>query len=375
LSYNFIMIKKVLITGGHLSPAISLIEEIKKRDSIDIVFVGRKYALDSEKTISLEYKEIVAMGIRFITLSAGRLTRVMNFRSIMNILRVPIGFVSAFLIVMNEKPDLIFSFGGFLALPIAFWGHVFKIKVFSHEQTINPGLANRIISFFSNKVFCAFKEAERCFPKSKTVVCGNPIRESIYKTDNKPFFINSKKPVIYVTGGSLGSHSINLHIEKLLDRLLLDYVVIHQTGDTREYGDFERILEKKKKLNKDISKNYYLRKHFYRDEIGFIYSMTTLCVGRSGANTFFELMALKIPAVLIPLPWSAGKEQQKHAEIFAKMGLGEIFHQIEPSEKLLRLIRSMTQNIGHYRKNFNYLDQHYKINATKFLADQVLEHI
>lgn len=371
--YNVEM-KKILITGGHLAPALAIIEELRKvKKDIEIVFVGRKYALDSEKTISLEYREIEKLGIPFIPLSAGRLTRVMTFRSIRNFLRIPLGFFSAFFILREQRPDIILSFGSFLALPVAFWGYLFGIPVYSHEQTIKPGLANRLISYFSKIIFVAFSEARKYFDPSKTLVSGNPVRNAIFEIRTKPFEINKDRPVIYVTGGSLGSHSINLHIQKILSDLLMEYIVIHQVGDTKEYGDFEKLQEVRAKLPQNLASNYYLRKHFLEDEIGYVYSLTDLCVGRSGANTFFELQALKIPALFIPLPWSAGREQQKHAEIFAREGVGEIFHQVESSGKLLRQIKSMIGNLDVYKKNFEKLDYFYKQNAAKFLVKTILK--
>lgn len=361
-----------MVTGGHLAPAIALIEELRKNNSkISVVFVGRKYALDSEKTISLEFKEIEKMGIPFVPLTAGRLTRVLTLKSVRNFLRIPLGFLNAFSIVSGQRPDVIFSFGGFLALPVAFWGYLFGIPVYSHEQTINPGLANKIISRFSKKVFVAFPEAKKHFDSKKTFVSGNPIRQSVFQIDVKPFAVKKDRPVIYITGGSLGSHSINVHIKKIIGDLLKDFIVIHQVGDTKEYHDFEELAEVRARLPQELSDRYYIKKHFFANEIGYVYSITDFCVGRSGANTFFELMALKIPAIFIPLPWSAGREQQKHAEIFAKAGLGEIFHQVEPSDKLLRLIKQMAGDLKGFRDNFDKLDSSYKENAAKFLVDEI----
>lgn len=356
-----------------MAPAVALIEELRSRNkNIEVVFVGRKYSLDSEKTISLEFKEIENLGIPFIPLTAGRLTRVLTVKSIRNFLRIPLGFVNAFFIIKNQRPDIIFAFGGFLALPVAFWGYIFKIPVYSHEQTVNPGLSNKIISFFSRKIFVAFEEAAKHFKSQKVIVSGNPVRKAVFKVDLKPFEVRKDRPVIYITGGSLGSHSINAHVKKIIKELLKDFIVIHQVGDTKEYHDFEDLAEIRNNLPEELSARYYVKKHFYMYEIGYIYSVTDMCVGRAGANTFFELMALKIPAIFIPLPWSAGREQQKHAELFAKAGLGEIFHQVETSDRLLRQIQSMAGNLIEYRKNFDKLEPYYKENAAKFLVDSII---
>ena len=368
---------KLLITGGHLSPALALIEELEKtkKPEIDIVFVGRKYPLDRERTLSLEYKEINRKKLVFISIEAGRLSRIISVSSLMSLVKIPFGFIQAFFIINKERPDSIMSFGGYLALPIVFWGYVFQIPIFTHEQTIKPGLANRLISFFSKKIFVAFDEVKNNFPKNKTYVSGNPVKPSIFAIKKKPFIIKKDRPVIYITGGSLGSHSINLHVKKILKPLLKKYIIIHQVGETKEYHDFEDLELIKKNLTDENKSRYFLVEHFFDDEIGYIYSLADLVVGRSGANTFFELLALAKPALFIPLPWSSGREQQHHAEIFSKAGCSEMFHQIEPSEKLLRLIHQMIDRIGYYKNNFNILSKRYKKNVSRYLINEIFKEV
>lgn len=365
---------KLLITGGHLSPALALIEELQKtKKDTEIIFVGRKYPLDREQTLSLEYKEIERKKITFVSLEAGRLTRALSVNSFLSLIKVPLGFFQAFFIINKHRPNLIMSFGGYLALPIVFWGYVFRIPVFTHEQTIKPGLANRLIGFFSKKIFVAFEEVKNNFPKNKTYVSGNPVKPSIFKIEKKPFQIKKDRPVIYITGGSLGSHSINLHIKKIITKLLYGYIIIHQVGDTKQYHDYEDLAKIRSKLPKELISRYFLAKHFFDDQIGYVYSLTDLVVGRAGANTFFEFLALKKPALFIPLPWSSGREQQHHAEVFAKAGAGEIFHQIESSEKLLRLIYQMIGKIDYYQNNFKHLSGRYKKNVSKYLIDEIFK--
>ncbi len=363
---------KILITGGHLTPALAVIEEIKKQHpETEIVFVGRKYALDSEKTVSLEYKEILRHNIRFIPLQAGRLTRVLTLKTVRNFLRIPLGFLNAFQIIRSERPQIVLSFGGYIALPTIFWGKLFGADVYTHEQTVHPGLANRLIGKITKKNFVAFKEAANFFDRKKTVICGNPIRKSIFKVEKRPFVISKTKPVIYITGGSLGSHSINVHVKDIINDLLENYIVIHQIGETKEYHDYEDLTAQRNSMQKKLADNYFPVRHFFEDEIGYVYSQTDLLVGRSGANTFFETLATRIPALFIPLPWSSGREQQKHAEIFARHGIGEIFHQIEPSGKLFRLIKSMIANLDFYRKNFNSLSMEYKQDAGRIMVSEI----
>ena len=363
---------KLLITGGHLAPALALIEELEKiKKEVDVIFVGRKYPTDKERTLSLEYKEISKKNLTFVSIEAGRLNRVISVSSLISFVRIPFGFVQAFFIINKYRPDKIMSFGGYLALPVVFWGYLFRVPVFTHEQTIKPGLANRLISFFSKKIFVSFDEVKNNFPADKTFVSGNPVKPSVFKILEKPFNIKKDRPVIYITGGSLGSHSINLHIKKILEPLLERFIVIHQVGDTKEYHDYEDLLETKNKLPEELKSHYFLVKHFFDIQIGYVYDLADLVIGRAGANTFFELLALNKPALFIPLPWSSGREQQHHAEIFTKVGCGEIFHQISPSEKLLRLVFQMVERIDYYKGNFKNLSKFYKKNVSKYLIDEI----
>jgi len=363
---------KIIITGGHLSPALSVIDEINNtHKETEIIFVGRKYVSSKDKSPTLEYKEITKKGIKFYHLNAGRLTHIVSLSSFINFLKTPIGFIQALKIVKAEKPEYILSFGGYLALPIAFAAFLLKIPVYSHEQTISPGLANKLIDKFANKIFISFEESQRFFSGNKTILTGNPVKTSVLKIINKPFIIDKNKPVIYITGGSLGSHSINTHIQKILKELLKKYIIIHQTGNVKNYNDFERLKNFKSSLPVEQKNNYYLVEHFGEDELGYVYSSADLVISRAGANTFFELIFLKKPVIFIPLPWSANQEQLKQAMIFQESGTGEIFNQAENSQNLLILIENMMNNLNKYISNFTNLTNLYHKNAAKNIVQEI----
>lgn len=365
---------KILITGGHVTPALAVIErlkKIKKEREIEVVFVGRKYALDEEKTLSFEYKELKGR-IKFYSLGSGRLTRVVSLRSLFNLLKTPLGFWQGFKIVRKEKPTVILSFGGYIALPIAFSGWWLRIPIYTHEQTRRPGLANRLIGLIAKKVFISFPDTRSYFPEGRSIVTGNPVRSSALKVIKKPFQISKTDPVVLVMGGSLGSHSINLHIEAILEKLLAKYIVVHQTGGVKKYGDFQRLVKLRNRLSKELQNRYFIKEHFFEDEIGYIYSLSDVVVARAGANTFFELIALNKPAVFIPLPWSANKEQQAQADIFRKAGAGEIFDQSADSSHLLSLIDKVVVNKQRYEEGFKKINHLYKKNAPETILKEIL---
>lgn len=358
-----------------MAPASAFITELLKKEdkNLRIVFVGRRYPHDSEKTLSLEYREMTKKGIKFIPLKTGRFTRMISVRTLQNVYLLILGIFRAFKIVQKEQPNLIFSFGSYLAAPVVFWAALFRIPIFIHEQTIHPGASNRLSAYFARKIFLAFDEAKKFFPKNKCIVTGNPVRPAIFSVINKPFNLKKDKPAIYITGGSLGSHSINEHIQKILPRLLKKYIVIHQTGSSREFHDFENLKIEVSRLSPELQQNYYSAKHFLEEEIGYVYSQADLVISRAGANTFFELIALEKPAILIPLPWSAGFEQIKHAQIFADAKTGIIFHQTENSERLLQQIDKMIKELDSYRKNFITLHNLYKKNAAEFMVSEIFK--
>ncbi|MBI4004814.1 UDP-N-acetylglucosamine--N-acetylmuramyl-(pentapeptide) pyrophosphoryl-undecaprenol N-acetylglucosamine transferase [Candidatus Roizmanbacteria bacterium] len=362
---------KLLVTGGHISPALAFIDEFVERNN-RIVFVGRKYSNERDRSITFEYREVQKRKIPFQHIKTGRFTRILSFRNLSNLLFIPVGFLQSFYILRKEKPDAILTFGGYIAFPVAIIGWFMKIPLYTHEQTIHPGMTNRVVGMFARKVFISFEDSKRYFPSHKIVYSGNPIRGEIFKTLDIPFPVSQIKQTIYITGGSLGAHSINVHIKNILPQLLEKYTVIHQTGNVAEYNDHQQLLALRSQLPEDLKQRYFLREHFSSSEIGYVYSIADIVVGRCGANTFFELIALKKPSVIVPLPWSAYGEQEKQAQLLQSAGVAEIFHQSEESAKLLAIIAKMIDNKEAHTAHFDKLNSLYKKNAAEIISQTIL---
>jgi UDP-N-acetylglucosamine--N-acetylmuramyl-(pentapeptide) pyrophosphoryl-undecaprenol N-acetylglucosamine transferase len=358
----------ILITGGHVTPAYALIEELQKRGFKKLYFTGRKYTDRSKKDISFEYTEITRMGIPFYHLTTGRLSRNVGIHTLYDTVAFFYGFISSLFILNKVKPHIIISFGGYLALPITIVGWLLGITVFTHEQTIAPGISNRIIGTIADKVFVSFAETASYFGSHKTIHTGNLIRKKLLQKGrpviNKPL----KKPLLFITGGSLGSHSLNMHIEKILGELVKKFTIIHQVGNVSEFGDYER-------LSKIADDEYYVYKNLSAEEMAWAYNQSEIIVCRSGANTIWELIMLKKPAVLVPLPWSGRNEQRLQARFFTKNGLGEGFDQIESSEVLLRKIDRIHTHRKEYENAFEKLPKNFILPATSSIADIIEECI
>lgn len=338
---------KIVITGGHLTPALSLVEELGSK--AEILYVGRKYALEGDRAISLEYETITQRGVNFAILKTGRVQRSLTRQTLPSLAKIPVGLAQAGLILRRFKPDVVVGFGGYVSVPVILAAKILKIPVVIHEQTLEVGFANRLVSRFASKICISFETSRKYFPKDKVVFTGNPIRKTILYP-RKKILLESNDPIIYITGGSLGSHAINLLVEKCLSEMLDKYSVIHQTGSSFQFKDFEKMVILKEGLNINKRNKYLVTKHFLTEEIGEILKISKLVVARAGINTVSELIALQKPSYLIPLPVSQKNEQLKNAHFLKDLGLGEIGEQksLTP-ERFLIEINDMMQNIDNYR--------------------------
>lgn len=352
---------KIVIIGGHLSPALAVLEKLRNEK---VYFLGRKYVFEGDKTLSLEYQEIRKLKIPFFPITSSRLQRAFTRHTVSSISKFPIGLSQSIKILNKIKPDVILGFGGYVSLPVIISAFILKIPVVIHEQTLEAGFANKLASKFAKKICISWESSNKFFPKEKIVLTGNPLRKEIL-TGKKRKKERKDKKIIYITGGSSGSHFINVMIENTLDKLLKDYFIIHQVGDSK-YQDYQRLNEKKKKLNKDFSKSYVLAKHFSAKETVKIINNSDLVIGRAGINTITELIYLEKPALLIPLPVAQKNEQLNNSKFLRTLGLGDFMIQKHINENnFYSKVRFMLNNIEMYQ-----LKQHVLVEnpADKIIA-------
>lgn len=313
---------KIAVVGGHFSPALALIQALSKEDKV--IFLGRKHALEGEDTLSFEYLICEKNNIPFFDIPASRFQRNLIQFSPRSLLKSPQGVLTAKKILQREKPDVIVSFGGYLSVPVAVAARILSIPVVIHEQTQGAGLANRFIGkFIADKICVTFESSKEYFPPQKVVVTGLPLRREIFEKGKAVIELSKEDKLLYVTGGSTGSHFINDLVSQKLISLLETFVIIHQTGDASEYKDFEKLSEFRKSLSDDLQKKYVVTKFVDTNEIGWILQNVSVVLSRSGINTVLELLELGVPALLIPLPHGQKGEQLENAKLFADRGLGK----------------------------------------------------
>ncbi|MGB9911166.1 MAG: UDP-N-acetylglucosamine--N-acetylmuramyl-(pentapeptide) pyrophosphoryl-undecaprenol N-acetylglucosamine transferase [Microgenomates group bacterium] len=366
--------KKIVITGGHLTPALSVIEELEKR-GWRIFFIGRKYASEESKTPSVESEVIPQRGIPFYPLIAGRVRRFFNWHTVISWLKIPIGFFQALYYLWKIKPGIILSFGGYLSVPVVFGGWLLRIPVITHEQTTVKGLATKFNSLFAKKIAISWRQTKKNFPKKKTVLTGNPLRKEIFLVEEN-FWRSLKypenKPLIFVTGGNQGSQIINQTITKIIPQLLEKVNIFLQCGKLADKEMIKKLGEIKKSLPKELRKSFHYKRYLSPLEMGTLLNKADLVISRSGANTVAELAILGKPAILIPLPWLYQDEQTKNAKMLKRVGIAEILPQSSLTpEILLDLIFKMIKNLNSYQKNAFKAKKLVILDAGKRLADLV----
>lgn len=346
---------KIVITGGHLTPALALIDYIQtQHPSDEIVFCGRLYSQEKEKQPSHEVDEVSRRGIKFVPLNAPRLSHLQQWWNLPIIgIRLVGSVLKSLGIVLRYRPQVFVSFGGYVALPMAIACWLCWVPIVTHEQTRSAGSANRFISRLARKVAISYPESLRFFAAKKTVVTGNPLRQQLFITQPKPDWLPASisRPVLYVTGGNQGSAIINHIVQQSLKQLTKHWLVVHQCGaPTAKQHYLADLTKAKQQLSAAGRENYIVREWITEAELGWLYQHVTAVVSRAGANTISELTAQQVPAVLIPLPFAHYDEQTMNAEVLAKAGGAVVIPQRELTTKTLL---TALDKIQRYRRSMS----------------------
>ena len=332
---------KILISGGHLTPALALIDFIKKNHKKDeVVFVGRIYSQSDLKQLAQEKNEVEKRQIKFVHLNA---PKTVKRKSLQHKILFPFlltrSIGSALTIFKKEKPDIFVSFGGYLAIPLTIAAKLTRIKIFTHEQTHAAGIANQFIAKFADKIAISYPSSKKYFPRTKTHLTGNPIRSTLLNTNTtQPKWISQKvfKPILLITGGSQGSKIINQVIKSSLLELTKEWTVIHLCGSSNIKSDYKQQLEQvKKELPSEQQQHYFIKEWASDIEMSWIYNHTQLAISRAGANTVMELTVKNIPTIFIPLPNSHHDEQLKNAQELSNQKAALILRQEQLTSKAL----------------------------------------
>jgi len=360
---------KVMLVGAHFTPAVAVIEQLKKYPNVSIIYVGRETTQEGDSSPSYESGVWPNLGIKFIPITTGRLQREFTLYTIPSLLKIPLGIVQSLCIILKEKPDVILSFGGYVAVPTVLVGWLFSIPIMIHEQTKVSGLANKISAFLADKIALSFAKGSL---REKYILTGNPLRNEVLNPvkiplDYAKLFHYAQKnslPTLLIMGGNQGSHIINQTTEAALNKLLKIGCVIHITGNNK-FNDFDRL--------KRLQNDRYLVKRWVSQEMGAILSKVDLIISRAGANTLYELAYFGKPALAIPFEPLYQDEQNENAKFFAHLGMVRILPQSKLSAaSLIKNIRKILNNLNHFRQKAKNAKKVVKTDAAGRLALETL---
>lgn len=303
--------KTVVFTGGHHTSALEVAKSLKNK-GWNVIWFGHRHSMWGDKADSAEYRDVVAEGIKFYDLKAGKFYNTFNP---LKLIRIPWGFIQAFGLLVNLKPAGIVSFGGYLAVPTVICGWLLGIPSITHEQTVVAGWANKLISKFAVKIAVTWPESLSLYPRQKTILTGLPLRSEIVNLKNAKEIKNT----VYITGGKQGAHVINQAVFSALSRLTKKYNLIHQTGSSAIYHDYEKA--------KTLAGSKYKVFDYSSDLAISSLAQAEVVVGRAGAHIIYELGYLGKPCVLIPIPWVSHNEQFKNAQLLQKNNLAVILEE------------------------------------------------
>ena len=354
--------KKILLTGGgtagHVTPNLALIPSLKEA-GYEIRYIGSYNGI--------ERKLIENAGIPYDGISSGKLRRYFSLQNFTDPFRVIKGFGEARKLIKGLKPDVIFSKGGFVSVPVVLAGKRCKVPVIIHESDMTPGLANKLAIPSAVKVCCNFPETIEHLPAGKAVLTGSPIRQELLSGDKYKalefLHFSQDKPVIMVVGGSLGSVAVNDAVRSILPELLQSFQVVHLCG----MGKIDESL---------IDLEGYAQFEYIKDELKDLFALTDLVISRAGANAICELLALHKPNLLIPLSANASRgDQILNARSFERQGYSVVLEEEELNhDVLLKAITDLYQNRETYIQAMKNSPQQNSIDTIIDLIESVARH-
>lgn len=330
--------KRIILTGGgtagHVTPNIALLPRLKELQ-YDIHYIGSYNGIEKDL--------IEPFHIPYHGISSGKLRRYFSVKNFTDPFRVLKGFYEANHLIKSLKPDVIFSKGGFVSVPVVMAGKRNHVPTIIHESDITPGLANKLSMPSATKICCNFPETLKSLPADKAVLTGSPIRQELLTGDReaarKFCHFSSDKPVILVIGGSLGAAAVNQAVRNILPKLLDHFQIIHLCG--------------KGKLDESLNGiEGYAQFEYIQKELKDLFALADIVISRAGANAICELLALRKPNILIPLPANASRgDQILNARSFERQGFSMVLEEESlTDDSLLNAVHNLYENRDTYTK-------------------------
>lgn len=309
-------------TGGHIYPALAVARELRARYNAELLYLGDANGLETQI--------VPAAGLPMVTITAGKLRRYLSLRTFTDLGRVPVGMVQALRHVQAFDPDVAFTSGGYVSVPAGIAARLNGVPLVMHQQDVPPNLANRLLTPFATRISVSFADSLRYFPRRRTILAGNPVREEILAmvgADSAAFKrrlgFSPDLPLLLVTGGSQGARHLNQVVVAALPELLMRCQVLHVSGNLTHRETNQAAAHQLAPL--PALTNRYRLYPYLNEEMPAALAASDVALCRSGASTLTELAALGLPSVLIPLPPGfTGSPQAVNAEMFRRAGAAEM---------------------------------------------------
>ena len=325
-------------TGGHIFPGLAVVDELRKKTVLNIVWIGSSRGMDREL---VENHHVTFYGI-----STGKLRRYFSLSNLADMFRIVGGVFSSFFLLLKLKPVLVFSKGGFVSVPPCFAAKILRIPVITHECDFSPGLATRINARSASTILVSYEETRSAFPeklRNRITVTGNPVRPVFYSASSEKgrSFLGctgNDIPILFVQGGSLGARQVNDMVAGCLDKLCSRFIVVHQTG--AQNADQMTVPEN------PLTRERYKPFTFIRSEMPDVLAAASVVVARSGANTVWQCAASGKPMILVPLEKGSSRgDQVENAAYFVSRGAAIMLTGTDAtSEKLAETVLTFADN-------------------------------
>jgi UDP-N-acetylglucosamine--N-acetylmuramyl-(pentapeptide) pyrophosphoryl-undecaprenol N-acetylglucosamine transferase len=310
-------------TGGHIYPALAIATQLSEEYQAEILYLGSDDGLETDI--------VPAAGFRLATIKAGKLRRYVSWQTLTGVMRVPIGMIQAINIVGKFRPQVVFTSGGYVAVPAGLAARLNRVPLLMHQQDVQPNLSNKLVAPLATRISVAFTDSLAFFPAHKTLQPGNPIRQAMLdvrqmlpEEARQKLGFEEQVPLLLVTGGSQGARHLNQVVSEALPDLLVHCQVLQISGkelyiETRELSN--SVLAH---LKETMRRRYQLVAYL-NEEMPLALQAADLVLCRSGASTLSELAVLSKPSILVPLPPAIGSSpQEANAEMFGRKAAAEV---------------------------------------------------
>lgn len=351
-------------TGGHIFPAISIAQEIRRRHpGCRILFVGAKGKMEMEK--------VPQAGFDIVGLPITGISRKLSFSNLLLPFKLVYSILASLLLIINNKPQIVIGVGGFASGPLLIASAILFRRILIQEQNSLPGITNRLISRRATVICVAYPKMERYFPAAKLRLTGNPVRKSLLEISGIPragakefFKIPSDCKVLFVTGGSLGARSVNEAISSFLPSLQQSGMfLIWQTG--KPY--FDRARQEVEKLNA----GGFVYVTDFLSEMHLAYAAADLVVSRAGAGAIAEIAIAGVPAILVPYPFAAEDHQTFNAKALSENRAAVFISDKEVMHELQETVIKVMRDEGLRSEMKSALKQFAKPDATSLITNEI----